>query len=152
MSDNQNHFLNTKRNEKIEKIKNNINILEHILKGNPVVKDILMGLRNFNLEEYSKFFQSLSNKEFKCLSTHKQNSKVPIKLENLKVEPYKYGSQKVKVPSIDDINNIVIKNMGIYNIDLNENMNIENDGQNENNNETINFDKFFILIRAILKI
>ena len=151
MSDNQNHFLNTKRNEKIEKIKNNINILEHILKGNPVVKDILMGLRNFNLEEYSKFFQSLSNKEFKCLSTHKQNSKVPIKLENLKVDPYKYGSQRLKVPSIDDVNNIVIKNMGIYNIDLNENMNIENDGQNENNNETINFDKFFILIRANIK-
>ena len=124
MSDNQNEFLNRKRIEKkIEEIKKNMIKLEPIF-NNQSVKEVFKGLENFKLEEFSKFFQSLSNKEFKSLSTHKQSSKVPIKLENLKFNPFQYDVDNSNKPTIDNINNIVIKNMGITTIDLNEKMNI----------------------------
>ena len=151
MSDNQNEFLNRKRIEKkIEEIKKNMIKLEPIF-NNQAVKEVFKGLENFKLEEFSKFFQSLSNKEFKSLSTHKQSSKVPIKLENLKFNPFQYDVDNSNKPTIDNINNIVIKNMGITTIDLKEKMNIENENKKVNSNELISFDEFFELIRSNIK-
>ena len=151
MSDNQNEFLNRKRIEKkIEEIKKNMIKLEPIF-NNQAVKEVFKGLENFKLEEFSKFFQSLSNKEFKSLSTHKQSSKVPIKLENLNFNPFQYDVDNSNKPTIDNINNIVIKNMGITTIDLNEKMNIDNENKKVNNNELISFDEFFELIRSNIK-
>ena len=151
MSDNQNEFLNRKRLEKkIEEIKKNMIKLEPIF-NNQAVKEVFKGLENFKLEEFSKFFQSLSNKEFKSLSTHKQSSKVPIKLENLNFNPFQYDVDNSNKPTIDNINNIVIKNMGITTIDLNEKMNIDNENKKVNNNELISFDEFFELIRTNIK-
>ena len=151
MSDNQNEFLNRKRIEKkIEEIKKNMIKLEPIF-NNQSVKEVFKGLENFKLEEFSKFFQSLSNKEFKSLSTHKQSSKVPIKLENLKFNPFQYDVDNSNKPTIDNINNIVIKNMGITTIDLKEKMNIENENKKVNSNELISFDEFFELIRSNIK-
>ena len=150
MSDNQNEFLNRKRQKKIEEIKKNMKILEPIF-NNQAVKEVFKGLENFKLEEFSKFFQSLSNKEFKSISTHKQSYKVPIKLENLKFNPLQYDIDNSNKPTIDNINKFVIKNMGITTIDLNKKMNIENENKKVNNNELINYDEFFELIRTNIK-
>ena len=78
-----NELLNKKR--KRDEIIKNFNELEEIFKTERA-QNIFNSLGIFSLEEYSKFFQNLSNKEYKSMNEYNKKSKEPILIDKSKLK------------------------------------------------------------------
>ena len=78
-----NELLNKKR--KREEIIKNFIYLEEIFKTERA-QNIFNSLGKFSLEEYSKFFQNLSNKEYKSMNEYHKKSKEPIIIDKSKIK------------------------------------------------------------------
>jgi len=78
-----NELLNKKR--KRDEIIKNFFDLEEIFKTERA-QNIFNSLGIFSLEEYSKFFQNLSNKEYKSMNEYKKKSKEPILIDKSKIK------------------------------------------------------------------
>ena len=78
-----NELLNKKR-KRDEVIKNFFD-LEEIFKTERA-QNIFNSLGIFSLEEYSKFFQNLSNKEYKSMNEYHKKSKEPILIDKSKIK------------------------------------------------------------------
>ena len=78
-----NELLNKKR--KRDEIIKNFFDLEEIFKTERA-QNIFNSLGIFSLEEYSKFFQNLSNKEYKSMNEYHKKSKEPILIDKSKIK------------------------------------------------------------------
>ena len=76
-------LLNKKR--KRDEIIKNFNDLEEIFKSERA-QNIFNSLGKFSLEEYSKFFQNLSNKEYKSMNEYQKKNKEPILIDKSKIK------------------------------------------------------------------
>ena len=76
-------LLNKKR--KRDEIIKNFNELEEIFKSERA-QNIFNSLGKFSLEEYSKFFQNLSNKEYKSMNEYQKKNKEPILIDKSKIK------------------------------------------------------------------
>lgn len=96
---NNDELLKNKRkrtNEKddlINTIQENFKQLEDIFKT-PDAKNIFDSIGTFSFEEYSKFLQNLSNKEYTSMSEHPKKNKEPISIDKSKLKFDYSSSQK----------------------------------------------------------
>ena len=112
-----------KRKRKREDIMKNFNELEGIFKSDRA-QNIFNSLGIFSLEEYSKFFQNLSNKEYKSMNEYRKKNKEPISIEKSKIQSlldYSSKSNEISI-SIKDILKSNLQPKGI-NKKIKENMN-----------------------------
>ena len=79
---NNEELLNHKRNREklITDIQTNFKTLEDIFKTEKA-QNIFNSIGLFSFEEYSKFFQNLSNKEYTSMSEHPKKNKDPISID-----------------------------------------------------------------------
>jgi hypothetical protein len=91
-------ILNNKRKrakeELIAEIENNFKSLEEIFKKDKA-QNVFDSIGSFSFEEYSKFFQNLSNKEYTSMSEHPKKNREPISIDKSKIKfdyslPQKY--------------------------------------------------------------
>ena len=106
---NNEKLLNNKRKRAkediIEEIQNNFKSLEEIFKSKEA-QNIFNSIGLFSFEEYSKFFQNLSNKEYMSMSEHPKKNREPISIDKSKLKfdyslPQKYDDDNL--PSTNDI-------------------------------------------------
>ena len=88
-----------KRKRKREEIMKNFSELEGIFKSDRA-QNIFNSLGIFSLEEYSKFFQNLSNKEYKSMNEYRKKNKEPISIEKSKIQSLLDYSSKINELSI----------------------------------------------------
>ena len=74
-----------KKKRKRDEIIKNFNDLEEIFKSERA-QNIFNSLGKFSLEEYSKFFQNLSNKEYKSMNEYQKKNKEPILIDKSKIK------------------------------------------------------------------
>ena len=105
---NEKQLLNSKRKrakeEIIGEIENNFKLLEEIFKDKKA-QNLFDSIGAFSFEEYSKFFQNLSNKEYMSMSEHPKKNREPISIDKSKIKfdysiPQKYDEL---LPSTNDI-------------------------------------------------
>lgn len=106
---NNEKLLNNKRKRAkediIEEIQNNFKSLEEIFKSKEA-QNLFNSIGLFSFEEYSKFFQNLSNKEYMSMSEHPKKNREPISIDKSKLKfdyslPQKYDDDNL--PSTNDI-------------------------------------------------
>ena len=89
MNKNTDELLNHKRNRPKEKliadIQTNFKTLEDIFKTEKA-QNIFNSIGLFSFEEYSKFFQNLSNKEYTSMSEHPKKNRDPISIDKSKLK------------------------------------------------------------------
>ena len=73
------------KEELISKILNNFQLLEEIFKTEKS-QNIFNSIGLFSFEEYSKFFQNLSNKEYTSMSEHPKKNRDPISIDKSKLK------------------------------------------------------------------
>ena len=114
-----NELLNKKR--KRDEIIKNFFDLEEIFKTERA-QNIFNSLGIFSLEEYSKFFQNLSNKEYKSMNEYHKKSKEPILIDKSKIKlDYTSKINEIQI-TIKDILKSNLQPKGISK-KINENMN-----------------------------
>ncbi len=105
---NEKQLLSSKRKrekeEIIGEIENNFKLLEEIFKDKKA-QNLFDSIGAFSFEEYSKFFQNLSNKEYTSMSEHPKKNREPISIDKSKIKfdysiPQKYDEL---LPSTNDI-------------------------------------------------
>ena len=112
-------LLNKKR--KRDEIIKNFNELEEIFKSERA-QNIFNSLGKFSLEEYSKFFQNLSNKEYKSMNEYQKKNKEPILIDKSKIK-LDYTKKISEIPiSIKEILKSNLQPKGI-NKKIKENLN-----------------------------
>ena len=112
-------LLNKKR--KRDEIIKNFNDLEEIFKSERA-QNIFNSLGKFSLEEYSKFFQNLSNKEYKSMNEYQKKNKEPILIDKSKIK-LDYTKKISEIPiSIKEILKSNLQPKGI-NKKIKENLN-----------------------------
>ena len=86
---NNEKLLNNKRKRAkediIEEIQNNFKSLEEIFKSKEA-QNLFNSIGLFSFEEYSKFFQNLSNKEYMSMSEHPKKNREPISIDKSKLK------------------------------------------------------------------
>ena len=86
---NNEELLNHKRNREKEKlitdIQTNFKTLEDIFKTEKA-QNIFNSIGSFSFEEYSKFFQNLSNKEYTSMTEHPKKNRDPISIDKSKLK------------------------------------------------------------------
>ena len=115
---NNEEFLKNKRKRDKEKLINEIEAnfkpLEEIFKTEEA-KNIFDSIGIFSFEEYSKFFQNLSNKEYTSMSEHPRKNKEPISIDKSKLKFDYTSSQKYDeiLPPTKDILKSNLESKGI---------------------------------------
>ena len=102
------------KDELINTIQENFKQLEDIFKT-PDAKNIFDSIGTFSFEEYSKFLQNLSNKEYTSMSEHPKKNKEPISIDKSKLKFDYSSSQKYDeiLPPTKDILKSNLESKGI---------------------------------------
>ena len=105
---NEKQLLSSKRKrakeEIIGEIENNFKLLEEIFKDKKA-QNLFDSIGAFSFEEYSKFFQNLSNKEYTSMSEHPKKNREPISIDKSKIK-FDYSipqNYEELLPSTNDI-------------------------------------------------
>ena len=105
---NEKQLLSNKRKrakeEIIGEIENNFKLLEEIFKDKKA-QNLFDSIGAFSFEEYSKFFQNLSNKEYTSMSEHPKKNREPISIDKSKIK-FDYSipqNYEELLPSTNDI-------------------------------------------------
>ena len=80
-----NHKRKRSKNELISDIQSNFKTLEEIFKTEKA-QNLFNSIGLFSFEEYSKFFQNLSNKEYTSMSEHPKKNRNPISIDKSKLK------------------------------------------------------------------
>ena len=150
-----NEELSNKRKKQKEKlisdIQTNFKALEEIFKTKKV-QEIFNSIGLFSFEEYSKFFQNLSNKEYTSMSENPKKNRDPISIDKSKLKLDYSISQKFEKILPEEILKANLETKGIpkkikenlnkvipkQSIDMNIYMNLYLKGVSENINNLIN--------------
>ena len=102
------------KDELINTIQENFKQLEDIFKTSDA-KNIFDSIGTFSFEEYSKFLQNLSNKEYTSMSEHPKKNKEPISIDKSKLKFDYSSSQKYDeiLPPTKDILKSNLESKGI---------------------------------------
>lgn len=119
------------KDELINTIQENFKQLEDIFKT-PDAKNIFDSIGTFSFEEYSKFLQNLSNKEYTSMSEHPKKNKEPISIDKSKLNFDYSSSQKYDeiLPPTKDILKSNLESKSIKKIKENLNKIIPKQGNN----------------------
>ena len=97
------------KEELISKILSNFKPLEEIFKTEKA-QNIFNSIGLFSFEEYSKFFQNLSNKEYTSMSEHPKKNREPISIDKSKLK-LDYSSPHSNEHIINSANDILKTNL-----------------------------------------
>ena len=82
-----------RKRDKIDEIINNFRSLQSIFKTEKA-QNIFNSLGKFSMEEYTKFFQNLSNKEYKSMNEYQKKNREPIIIDKSKIN-FDYSQSKI---------------------------------------------------------